>query len=227
MTPKIILHIGTHKTGTTSIQHVLHNERRHFEQRGYAPIAGLTGKPNFKELFHAAVLRGRIKRLALRRPIWPRWYLAHRVRLHIGRAMAANRAANVIVSSELLCLLRQRQEIERLKRLFPDGSEFAVVVCLRNKTDYMDSLRHQLERQGIAFGGAGETLGNLSDDTWLADHSGLLSAYGALTSDLRVIDYDAACARDADILPSFLGAIGIADPALAVGGAHLNLRRKP
>jgi hypothetical protein len=227
MPPKIILHIGTHKTGTTSIQYILQSERRHFEQRGYAPIAGLTGKPNFKELFHAAVSRARLQRFALRRPIWPRWYLAHRARRHIKRAMAANRATDFIVSSELLCLLRQRQEIERLKRLFPIGSEFAVVVCLRNKAGYLASLRSQLERQGIPPGGAGETLSDLSENTWLADDKGLLSAYGALTSDLRVIDYDAACAKDADILPSFLGSIGIADWALPVGGVHLNSRLKP
>jgi hypothetical protein len=209
---RIFLHVGTHKTGTTSIQHFLKHERAYFERNGFSPILGLKGKPNFKELFHVAVSPPRLQTLAIRKPVLPLWYRRFRVWNHVRHTVAKSPAQKFIASSELLSFLREPGETRKLQNFFPNDCEFTIIVSFRDKAAFLASYKKQIERQGIQTNGQDTWSNYVKNDSWLANYELLLNAYSALSSDIRVIDFDAATGQGGNVIYSFCQTLGIAEP---------------
>tara|TARA_R110000787_G_C13431830_1_gene445641 strand:- start:65 stop:790 length:726 start_codon:yes stop_codon:yes gene_type:complete len=195
------LHVGTHKTGTTSIQRAL--RLREAELRGAGrllhPQENAWGLAN---LFIRAGLRTTPRVKQTTEP--PDLAEFHR-ELDAGHWQLGG--ADMIVSSEEFCLLRETLEAHAL--LSTLGQHFARIVpilVLRNDADWRASRRDQLNKSGMLELQKSLPDAASTDGEWYYDRAALLSFWRAI-GPLRVIDYDAALAAQGSILPQFAAAI--------------------
>lgn len=211
---KAHIHIGTHKTGSTSLQRWLSEHRALLEGQGFGLYEGMHNKDNHIELYLAAMRpeRDSFGKQSLRDVVFDAGYTAavsERVR---GFVQACGQE-NLIFTTEGLSLLRHPDELETLRGMFEGVCGAAgVVLYLRNKADYLESYRRQLlkvpgRKKSDTFWSALY----VEDDTWLTDYDQLIAAYeGAFgAGSVKVIDYDGEMARRGNIIPSFAGALGL------------------
>ncbi|MBE9640254.1 hypothetical protein [Salipiger mangrovisoli] len=195
------LHVGTHKTGTTSIQRALRLREGALREAGLRLYpqenawglanlfirAGLRTTPRVAEMTQVPDLAGFRHELAAEH-----WQLG---------------GADMVASSEEFCLLRETIEAHAL--LSTLGQKFARIVpilVLRNDADWRASRRDQLSKSGMwelqkALPDAAST-----DGEWYYDRAALLAFWRAI-GPVQVIDYDAALATQGSILPPFAAAI--------------------
>jgi len=200
----IFVHIGTHKTGSTSIQHFLtHNAAALGREGILVPAAG-------RHLFGHHHLA---------------WELRKDVRLagatgHVSRLIEELRDAScdkaIISSEDFEYLVRYPAELRRFVRLLRDVSfEPVFVVFFRERAGYLESLAAALRNHGVTheIEWYREQLRKddailVRDDWWFDfDRDRFSSTWTEITSaELRAFDYDACVARDA-LLPTILETI--------------------
>ncbi|MFT3986034.1 hypothetical protein [Aestuariivirga sp.] len=206
---RAILHIGTPRTGAASLQRYLTRERQLLRSENLAFCRGLDGKGNFKALFHASLSPFR-RTLVHEKQNWlERLFQTGRLRRHIMRYRGRHRSSTVIFSCDLLSLLRQRDEVLRLKRLFPPGTEFTIVLCLREPADYLDASARHFDLQRVPRGQQPNLSTYVESDSWLADYDAIIKTYSLISPDIRVIDYDRDAAHGNAIVSAFFRTIGV------------------
>jgi len=146
------------------------------------------------------------------------------LRRHILHIMKRNSNVSFIASSEVLSLLRYPSEIVTLKELFPSGTTFTVVLCLRPADDFLASYKRQLDAQKLAYGARQGLSNYVEKDSWLIDYDSLKLAYETLTDDIRVIDYEKATKSGHNIIETFCRTIGIAEAPSSSALLYLNKR---
>lgn len=208
---RVFLHIGTPKTGTTSIQTFLSLQTEYLWRNRVAVCCGLSGKPNFKELFHASVAPSRLADMIIENPKLGRFLLKWRIRRHIRQVISKSSGASLVASTELLSWLRHPGEIERLRELFPLGTAFTVVLCLRDKEDFIASYKRQLDARKIPYGTRQGQRSYVEKDSWLLDYDAIKIAFETLTDDIRVVDYEKAKQSGQSIIETFCGTIGLVE----------------
>lgn len=204
---RVILHIGTLKTGTTSFQ-------RWFSDNE-ATITELTGAcwfkgafPDAREIAALCIDEGRqTPAMALGffpergTPEWQPW--AHDVRRSVRDQIDASDRM-LVVSCEALCLLRTPTEMQRLAELF-DPSTTQVVLTLRSPEGFLASWKQHLEHDFFRRSTDKTSFAYVGDDSWLVDYDQLRRIYeSAFGSPMTVIDYDEAMTRDGSIIPSLV-----------------------
>ncbi|MGL6208496.1 MAG: hypothetical protein ACRC14_01545 [Paracoccaceae bacterium] len=196
------LHVGTHKTGTTSLQYALRRKR------------GILAKTGVK--------------------VWPEqnaWRLAN---LFLRPTMQSNtrakgnavpptlaeiRAAHgiivgnlgdfrqMIISSEQFCMLRQPIEAFGLSSILGDLFDRIIpIVTFRNDADWRASWQGQIRRAGVWEFQTGLPDDQSANGDWYYDRAAII-AFWQDFGPVRVVDYDAACARDGSILPAMAEAL--------------------
>lgn len=212
----IFLHIGTHKTGTKSLQQWLADNRRLLLAEDISFYAGQHKNPNnHSELGLAALREDRDSFARIRFPASAGLQYRQAVARQIKEYLNACLSRHVIFSNEDLSLLRYPEELAILRDLF-GGYEVKVVVCLRKKADFLRSYREQiLKVPGRLPTSRPDSSLYVESDSWLVDYSSLHKAYSSAFGDsnVAVIDYDAALARDRTVIPSMLAALGVELPA--------------
>jgi hypothetical protein len=207
--PRFIVHVGTHKTGSTSIQKFLSENESYLAANNLAFVSGLDGKPNFKDLFHGSCRRDRRQLMNLRKPkLKNRIFRNFRLKRRLATAASKSGGKTVIVSTELLSMLREADEIKKLSTFFPKNSEFEVVVVLREKKSFLASFQRQIRAQGKHESDQQGHASYVKPDSWLTDYLAIQETFRLLTPKITVIDYNAAMASDANIIASFMRAIG-------------------
>ena len=206
---RAILHIGTPRTAAAQLQDFLMRQRHYLQDEGMAFCSGLHGAEDFKALFHAAVSPSRRALMHDKVSRLGGLLLTGRVQRRIDAFRRRHRHMAAIFSAEMLSLLRQRDEMMRLKRLFPPGTEFTIVMCLREPADFLEAWGRELDGRRIPRGKEPGLSTYVEANSWLADYDALISAYSLISSDIRVIDYG----NDADggraIGPAFCRALGM------------------
>lgn len=202
---RVILHIGTLKTGTTSFQ-------RWFSDNEPA-ITAATGCrwfhgafPDAREIAAAGIDDGRqTPAMALGffpergSDAWLQWRQdVHRsVRSQVDAADTP-----IFVSCEALCLLRTPTEMQCLAELF-DPATTDIVLTLRSPAGFLSSWKQHLEHDFFRRSNDPTSFAYVADDSWLVDYESLKNAYATtFRGRLTVIDYDAALARDGSIIPA-------------------------
>ncbi|MEM6535367.1 MAG: hypothetical protein AAF613_06980 [Pseudomonadota bacterium] len=208
---KCIVHIGFHKTGTTSIQHFMQANRTGLQQLGYWFYQGVHKAENHVEL-HTSTMRQ--ERDSTFKSMFD---------LDFGEAYAKAAAERIaaffeavgegtsIFSGEGVSLLRYPDEVERLASMLPD--EVSIIAYQRNREDYRRSYLAQLRRLGLDKVSDTQSHAYLEDDSWMLDFPARLDlfrqAFGQ--ENVHVIDYDAVNTQDGSVIPSFLRMLDIAD----------------
>ncbi|HEX4078929.1 MAG TPA: hypothetical protein VHX61_08670 [Rhizomicrobium sp.] len=202
------LHIGTGKTGITTIQHYLARNRNALLAQGYLyPVA--PGRGNHHALTAYALEDRKVdetrKRLGL---VDPGRLAAFRRDFPDALQVEAARSAasNLILSNEVLSVrLRTPAEVERIKSLCDRiAASTKVIVYLRNQVDFM-----------VGIYTTSVTGGNAKDFelAWMriADYAAMLARWSAVFGRENIIvrRYDKSCLQGGDVRSDFAQQLGL------------------
>lgn len=210
-----MLHIGTHKTGSTSIQRFLREHGELLATVGAGYPLGFLLADSHAELPLLTVRPERLWPARLRLPETqrPAWLAA--ARDHVRSEVRAFPADVLVYSHEDLSYVRSDEELERLRHLL-DGPAIEVVVFLREPSAFLRSYRDQLAAMGFELSDDPSSFAYVEPDSWLVDHAALLDGYrrwfGA--DQVTVIDYDEALRQDESVIPALTDRLGIPRAAL-------------
>ena len=199
---RLFVHIGTHKTGTTSFQKwLMTNEPLLLERFGLGVYHGAF--PNAREIGLACANTDRL--LPVRHlPQWndPTW------RAHVGDIIQAQLARDVpsmILSAESLSFLRAPEEIRRVSEMMTNH-DVTILVTLRNPVEFLGSWERHLTRGGYELSDNPASFAYVKHDSWLARYDQLIDAYAAVFGRDRVltIDYESANAEFGSVIPALM-----------------------
>lgn len=214
---RVILHIGTLKTGTTSFQRWFSdNESTITTATGARWFRGAF--PDAREIAAVCIDEGRqTPAMALGffpepgTPEWETW--AREVRQSVrGQIDSSDRM--LVVSCEALCLLRTPTEMQRLTELF-DPATTQIVLTLRSPEGFLSSWKQHLEHDFFRRSADPTSFAYVGNDSWLVNYDQLRGAYASVFANpLTIVDYDAAMARDGSIIPALVSSftdVAVAD----------------
>jgi hypothetical protein len=211
MVRQVVLHVGTHKTGTTSLQQFL---RDHADtllaEAGIDYPPGLVIPTAHAELPLLAVRPERLwpARIRLPETQLPAWLAA--AEAHVLDLLASARHDVVALSHEDLSYVRFDDELARLRELL-GTLPVHVLVFLREERSFLASYRAQLAATGFEASADPTSFAYLEADSWLVDFEGLLDGYRRTfgAGNVEVFDYDAVLERDRSVIPTVAERLGI------------------
>lgn len=213
MTRHLFVHIGTHKTGTTSLQTYLTDNEAALRKAGVSVVSQPVGGRKDANLisFSNAVLRPSLGvPVRLTKTVSPlgRW---QRLKLvsHYRRLFGAADRNHIVISSEALCMARLPSELAEIRR-FLDFRDLKVtpVLCVRACEDWRRSWKSHIETWTPQFR---LPFGDGTDDVrgdWYYDLDAIRAFWSQL-GPLREVDYNAATERDGTVLPTLLAALDV------------------
>ncbi len=176
-----LIHIGQHKTGTTSIQHYLKSNRHALLARGLYVADSILGydAPSHFILNIYALAPERLSPMKERfmesSGLEALHELYNGLPAEIARHYDAAKAAgckDILWSNEGLYLLNSEDEYHRLKDLFSAYSdELACICCFRELEFYKVSYRKQLEKNNILPSHDPDSYKYMENDSWLFDYA--------------------------------------------------------
>ena len=223
MAKTVYLHVGTHKTGTTSIQSYLKDHKNAFRRQGMlfveARIAKHDGSKALRNRnstnFAHHFLRGELLTGTRWRSGSPE-NLARKcaeAAASIEDIIRASDLSRFIISSEAFCFMRSETEASRLRAFF-EALECAIrpIIVFRNAADWRTSFTAQLQKSNFAESRATVAQPDLrADGDWYYDRQAIIAFWSAFGAPI-IIDYDEAMRTHASILPPFLDALGLEAP---------------
>jgi hypothetical protein len=175
-----IIHIGQHKTGTTSIQNFLISNKEPLEEKGiYIPSKIFdNGSPSHYLLNVYSLSKTRFSSMkdaviVERGEKYIEWLDEH-LPSEIEKIYEVAKLKNcnqIIWSNEGLYLLNSETEYQKLKTLFDSySSEVLVVCCFREKKSFRKSYSDQLARQQITPIKDKTSYRYIAKNSWLFDY---------------------------------------------------------
>lgn len=228
---RLVLHIGTHKTGSSSFQRSLQRNAGALIDRGVRPLreripgreapplrrANATGIAHLflrPELQTGARIRGEVPALTQKEKAQRRAALAARI--------ARMDEETVLISAEVFCFLRTEDEQESLRAFVAaTGRRVETLAVFRNDAEWRKSWADQLAkdaRVSRALDEAADGPGHDLRGEWIFDRGAIRGFWAPFG--LREIDYDAC----PNIVAALYGALGIDPEGLAID-FRLNRRR--
>ena len=204
------LHIGMHKTGSTSLQEYLRIHTEELSRLGVAVFRGVHKHSAVEFPLLAAEPEKDLPAKSLfplsNDPVW----LAS-LRESVVRQVSAARATDhLIISSEGLAFLRAPTEIAALAELLPD-CEVRVVLAHRNEREAAAAFRHTLLGMGLRESDDPASCCHLAPGSWVFDHESLADSYRAQfgSGSVTVLDYDAETTEGRSVVPTLLTALAL------------------
>jgi hypothetical protein len=208
----IYLHIGTHKTGSKSIQEMLNVNRFTLRERGYSVYKGLPNN-NYAELLEVSIREGRD---FLGKYSFPEFDFGESYKSVVLEHIAvflANAEKNILFSSEDLCWLRFEDEIDKLKSIIGiRRDQVKIILFLRNMKSFQRSYTAQIyKKPGRLPSESPDSVLYVEDDSWLWDYDSLVKTYktGFGEENVHVIDYDEVLSAEGTVIPAYLRACDI------------------
>ncbi|WP_313560616.1 hypothetical protein [Diaphorobacter nitroreducens] len=222
----IYLHIGTHKTGTTSIQSALLKNREKLLQNGIDFYLGNFIPQNHIELHIAAMMPKR--QSPAKKMIGERGGddFFRKIQIRTTEFIERSQCRKIVFSAEGLCYLRYDEELSKLAELLAN-CDVKVIVYFREKYQYLASYRRQLERMGIAPSAERDSFAYVEDDSWLVDNKATVKVFQNRFGFENIIvkSYDDEVRNCGTVVTSFLDEIGGPNHSLREGVHEwLNMR---
>ena len=203
-----VVHIGTHKTGTTSFQVWADRNRAHLEtDLGLTYYRGLF-ESNHYELSLLCIDPGRSLSMRAKIPDWCLEGWQAQVREHASREVAQD-TPRLLISCEDFSYARTTAEVEALRDLVAPR-ELSVVVTLRDPEAFLRSYSNEISSQGFERSSIQGSFAYVEDDSWLVDYDRMLSVYRDVLGPDRVhvVDYETAMRQDGSTLPAVMAGCG-------------------
>lgn len=212
----LLIHIGTHKTATTSFQVYLRDRILDLEQHGIAYLP--------QELSNLMAIIAVRNRLPI--PGTTNWTpdqtkkIRRKLEQDVADFCRIHPEQTIVLSNEHLSYFRTKEEVDRVLELFPDSRSIHVFVVFREKEDFLKSYQRQAE-----WSGHGPVWDDKSSpfycgrDSWLLDYQAVEAPWRTRATDLTVLRYETN-----DILADLIAAMGI--PDLRNGKVYNENRRR-
>lgn len=215
----VFLHAGPHKTGTTSIQSYLTDNKDFFSRNDISVVLGPSALKQRKvdrplansiDIAHS-IIRPELKTpIRLRRPeMRVVSYQQQQVdAARMNRRLKAMQGEALIVSAESFSFLRQASERKIFDMVF-DGFEVQSILFFRNPKDWMISWRKQTADLLEQFGSqneAAESIFNYESTSWLVDQHAIADFFQPRC---QVFSYEDALANHGSVIPVLLKAVGL------------------
>lgn len=212
MSKTVIFHVGIHKTGTTSIQAYLGDNRERLKALGIDFYDGLHIRDNHVELHVAAMRASRHSPFKLDHDLVIDHNYFNRIRARVHGFADRSNARQLLFSAEGLSYLRHTDEMERLKSIVP-SDDIRIVFYIRDRSVFLSSYRRELTRHTLPTVIDRDSFAYVAKDTWLIDFESRIGAFRAAFGDDRVtvVDYDTAMRTSGNVIPSFLEVLGVSD----------------
>lgn len=212
MPKEVVLHIGLHKTGTTSIQHFLQDHRAELQAQGVDFYQGMVFPENHVELHVAAMRPERESGYKNRSKVVVNDEYIYKVRQRIRRFIRDSPCEKFLFSNEGLSLLRHKDEIDRLCS-FVQADKVKVIVFLRAPEAYLASYASQLMKHPGTLQNEilSDSFAYTGHDSWLTKYEERLEPFKAAfgPGQVAVEDYDDAVLKSGTVLPKFLECAGV------------------
>lgn len=228
---QLILHVGTHKTGTTSIQHCLYSSVKPLRDKGISVYLGGSWlshqKPGHEHAFaNAAGLAHAFIRkdlLTPKRALSSGKQEVEKEHLQQFRQFVENDPMpTTVLSSEAFCFLRTSAEEKALKEfLLGIFERVKIILVLRSKPQWQHSFSQQIAR--LLDDGYYNDLPDSKrpNGEWYFDANSMVSFFRNI-GDVQIISYEDALAKDRSIIPEFFRALGHNDVLVSGFDAWLN-----
>ncbi|RBP52956.1 hypothetical protein [Arenicella xantha] len=213
---KTIVHIGQHRTGTTSLQYFLRDNKKRLLKKGlYVPskVAGHTHKSHYVlNLYALADNRYSPKKDEIIAARGHAYLNKLKIDIRTGiekvyRQALARKCTTVLWSNEGLYLLNSVSEYESLKGLFSQYSDqVQVVCCFRDVESFKNSYAQHLTLQGITFSEQLDSYRYVESDSWLFDYERKRALLSIVFDHCVYFQYDSG-----DNLKVFMQSIGYGD----------------
>lgn len=199
--PRAVVHIGTHKTGTTSFQNWGDTHRSEIQRR--------TGYRFYESAWDRAMIEFPI--LSVRPELdlharvragvqWVTPEVQRDMRTHIKSQLDGQ---DLIISAEGLSFIRTTDEVDRLHELLaPYELEFIVV--LREQADFLSSYSQWMKKLDIKQSKDPESCRYLGTDSWIID----FDRFPKLFPGIKIIEYRQAMHDSGSIIPAIMEGIG-------------------
>jgi hypothetical protein len=210
------VHVGLHKTGTTAFQEALDLASEELldldvqVMQYFGPLYRETPDSQAFDLANAVVRLDIDAYFRLRAPESLLASVLEESERSV-RAYAAAESHHLVASMESLSLISSTAEVERLVDLLAPR-KVTVVLVLRERGEFLNSLRLQVERLGLPTASEfHDSCLYLEDDTWLADFERMVATFREVLGDDQVVvlEYDEAVGRDGSIVPGLWDACGL------------------
>ncbi|CAB4322883.1 unannotated protein [freshwater metagenome] len=219
--PKAIVHVGTHKTGTTTFQRWAHaNKSAIKDATGYRFFEGMfssdrytgqfTSDPsNFAHIeFALMCLRPERKFVGHQR-----WHdigqhpdFALRFFEHLAEELNGD---DLIISNEELSFIRFPDEVDQLRELLT-GYDLEFIAARRNTDDFLRSYSKWMKLRSYEPSSDPHSRFYIEPDSWILDFDSLNALFPALTW----VDYDVAMEECGSIIPALIEGMGFQVDAL-------------
>ena len=202
----IYLHVGKHKTGTTSLQRYLYSNIDFFDSIGYSVVTNELFYPDHR--FNGANNIYLAHLLIDTKLVTPVRMFAGDLILEdsVDQILEANQTLhsiehdNLIISAEAFSFLRSEKEKQLLEMLV-DGFVVKPMLYLRNKKAWMKAWKEQMSHfEDLIEFNVANTVTDFNVDSWLLDDAALTDFYN-----VDAYDYE----RIENTIPHFLHELGI------------------
>jgi len=224
MSRKILLiHVGTHKTGTTSFQSLMLNEPELFLRSGVYPCTGESRDGHNIEFSHSIIRPNLITGARARKEIGTLNLINFlRYTLKMRREFKTKKEAKTLISAESLCFARTPRELLRVKLFCAlTGYSPVPIIVFRNKEDWKASWENQVikseDTRHLLNEGKIEYLHD-----WYYDKSAIRKFWSKIGNTIE-IDYDREVSNSGTIVASLLTATGVT--GTPVKDYKLNIRQ--
>jgi hypothetical protein len=209
------IHIGLPKTGTSSIQKTLYNNRDQLLEHG---INYLSMRANHGTIFKSLMRTGQHGNFDnfMRRASTLEKFNAFndKLRKQLTEELSGNRSAKFVISGESLPSLPKRKLRTLKQMLDPFAKAYRVIAYMRDPYEYANSATVQRVKSGYSFEEANKDIPLPNYRRGIVNFG---QVFGGENVDIRV--YDPRRFADGDLIADFLAAIG--------ESAELNKKLKP
>ncbi len=210
---KIYLHIGKHKTGSTSIQQYIDRNRSFLAENKIFvldnSVSDLVRKriivpTNCTSIAHIAIRNNLQTQIRIRNLDIQRHFLKKiKDAIIMNGRLHSVIATNIIISAEAFSFMRTFHERLILRIMFK-GFSVHPIFFSRNADDWLTSWRGQLKKLMIKNNineSISNTIFDFRENSWLTDDKAIVRTFGKNT---RVISYEHALNEHGSVIPAFL-----------------------
>lgn len=226
---RLYLHIGTHKTGTTSFQASLRVNFDRLKRNGYHAFSLPGRKVKWYKLrwrkYNAAMVANSFLRPGIAsiarlkaRDRNPTPETQAKLRAKYLKKMKAVSAPNLIVSAEGFTFLRTAEEKALLREFLESlGREVKIILVSRGEEGWRASWKNQVRKRPNIWKRTQDLPDEQrADGEWYYDWPAILDFWSDL-GDLRIVSYDEAMQSEGNVIPAVYRAMDINPDGLELG----------